>query len=124
MIDLQLVETARTLTGLIRENLAVGEAQAKITHEVVAAVGRAGFFRLFAPKEVGGLEATPQTSIAVIEVLASADPAVGWYVANSAPACLISASLPEQQRTELFDDTDANFGNSASMTGRSVPVSD
>lgn len=123
MIDTQLIETAKGLTGVIRENIAAGEARAQIVPEVVAAVGRAGLFRLYAPKEVGGLEANPQTCISVMEVIASADPAVAWYIANSAPACLIAASLPDGERDELFADRDTNFGFSASMLGRAIPVS-
>ena len=112
MLDTHLIEIARGLTGIIRENITAGEARAQIVPEVVAAVGRAGLFRLCAPKEVGGLEADPQTCISVMEVIASADPAVAWYIANSTPACLIAASLPVDERDELFADRDANFGNS------------
>lgn len=122
MLNTQLIETAKGLTGIIRDNLAAGEARAQIVPEVVAAVGRAGLFRLYAPKEVGGLEANPPTCIAVMEVIASADPAVGWYIANSAPACLIAASLPDKERDDLFADRDANFGFSASMLGRAIAV--
>ena len=122
MLDTHLIEIARGLTGIIRENITAGEARAQIVPEVVAAVGRAGLFRLCAPKEVGGLEADPQTCISVMEVIASADPAVAWYIANSTPACLIAASLPVDERDELFADRDAYFGNSASMLGRAIPV--
>src|SRR5918992_1297664 len=92
----------RDLQPLIREHLVAGEQQARLTNEVVTAVGQAGLFRLYAPREVGGLEVPPLVMLAVLEVVSAADPAVGWYVLNSAPACLAAAYLPEAARTELF----------------------
>ena len=54
-----IITTARELQPLIREHLVAGEQQARLTKEVVTAVGQAGLFRLYAPREVGGLEVPP-----------------------------------------------------------------
>lgn len=122
MTDKNLVESAFELTTIVRENLAAGEERARLVPEVVSALGGAGFFRLYAPREVGGLEVTPATAIAVMEIIASADPAAGWYMANSIPACLIAASLQERERAELFSEPNSYFGNSAAAMGRAIVV--
>lgn len=117
-----IVATAKNLQGLISQHLTEGETRAHTTPEIVAAVGKAGMFRLYAPKEVGGLEVPPPISLAALEAIAAADPAVAWYMANSVPACLAAASLPEAERSELFADKDLNFGFSAAVLGRANPT--
>src|SRR5215204_4588181 len=116
-----IITTARDLQPLIRAHLVAGEQQARLTKEVVTAVGQAGLFRLYAPREVGGLEVPPLVMLTVLEVVSAADPAVGWYVLNSAPACLAAAYLPEAARTALFAETDRHFGFSAMPVGRAIP---
>jgi indole-3-acetate monooxygenase len=93
-----IITTALDLQPLIRQHLVEGEQRARLTNEVVTAVGQAGLFRLYAPREVGGLEVPPPVALAVIEAVSAADPAVGWYMLNSTPACLAAASLPERAR--------------------------
>ena len=56
---MNLVTAALELQPLIRKYLGKGEQEARLVNEVFAAVGQAGLFRLFAPHEVGGLEASP-----------------------------------------------------------------
>ena len=119
-----IITTAHDLQPLIRQHLVEGEQRARLTNEVVTAVGQAGLFRLYAPQEVGGLEVPPPVALAAIEAVSAADPAVGWYMLNSIPACLAAASLPESARTELFAEPHRNFGFSAVPGGRATPVED
>jgi alkylation response protein AidB-like acyl-CoA dehydrogenase len=122
MISHPIVTTAYELQPLIRQHLVAGEQRARLTKEVVTAVGQAGLFRLHAPREVGGLEVPPPVALAVVEAVSAADPAVGWYMGNSIPACLATAFLPEHARAELFAEPNLNFGFSAMPGGRAVPV--
>lgn len=122
MVPHPIIATARELQPLIRQYLEEGEQRARLTPEVVTAVGKAGFFRMFAPCEVGGLEIPPPVALAVFEAVSAADPAVGWYMGNSAPACIAAAYLPESARAELFAETDRHFGFSGPPTGRAIPV--
>src|SRR5688500_9086611 len=104
------ITTAHELQPVIRQHLVEGDKRARLTNEVVTAVGQAGFFRLYAPPEVDGLEVPPPVALAVIEAVSAADPAVGWYILNSIPACLAAASLTERARAELFAEPHRNFG--------------
>lgn len=117
-----VVMAARELQPLIHKHLVEGEQRARLTKEVVTHVGQAGLFRLYAPREVGGLEVSPPVALAVLEVVSAADPAVGWYIGNSVPACLAAAFLPERARAELFAEPDLNFGFSGAPVGRAVPI--
>jgi indole-3-acetate monooxygenase len=117
-----IITTARELQPLIREHLVAGEQQARLTKEVVTAVGQAGLFRLYAPREVGGLEVPPPVVLTVMAIISAADPAVGWYVLNSMPSCVVAAFLPEAARAKLFAETDRHFGFSRPALGRALPV--
>ena len=90
---MDLVTAALELQPIIRKYLDTGEQEARLANEVFAAVGQAGLFRLFAPHEVGGLEAPPTVALAAIEAVSAADPAVGWCIGNSQPACLAAGWL-------------------------------
>ena len=116
------VAAAVGLQPLIREHLVEGEKRARLTPEVVTAVGQAGLFRMFAPREVGGLEVPPPVAFSVFEMISGADPAVAWYMGNSSPACIIAGSLPEQERAELFAEPDRHFGFSQAPTSRGIPT--
>ncbi|MBV1879572.1 MAG: acyl-CoA dehydrogenase family protein [Pseudomonadales bacterium] len=122
MQEESIVDVARTLKPLIVEQRNAGEKRARLMPEVVEAVGKAGFFRLFAPQEVGGLEVSLTDAFAATVEISSADPAVGWYMVNSMGACMMSAKLPEEQRNTLFAEPDRNFGFSAVALARAKPT--
>ena len=63
---MDLVATALELQPIIRKYLDTGEQEARLANEVFVAVGQAGLFRLFAPHEVGGLEASPAVAFALL----------------------------------------------------------
>ncbi len=115
-------DIAIALQPLIVEHRREGEVNARLAREVVSAVGRAGMFRMFAPREVGGLELTPSEAFRATVAISAADPAVGWYVVNSMAACLIAAALPEAERQTLFVEPDRNFGFSAVALAKATPV--
>ena len=117
-----IIDTARDLQPLISQYLEEGERRARLAPEVVSAVGQAGLFRLFAPREVGGLEVSLPVALAAVEVVGAADPAVGWYMINSMRPSLATAHVPEAERAELFAEPDRNFGNSPLPGGKATPV--
>lgn len=117
-----IIDTARDLQALISEHLEEGERRARLAPEVVSAAGEAGLFRLFAPREAGGLEVSLPVALTVVEIVGAADPAVGWYMINSMRPSLATAHVPEAERAELFAQPDRNFGNSPLPGGKATPV--
>lgn len=120
MSDHSLVAAARELKPLIEKRRPEGESQAHLTREIVKACGEAGFFRMTAPKEVGGYEMLPSDVAKVTQIVSSADPAVGWYIQNSIPAGLAAARLEEAARNALFENPNLNFGNGGMPGGTAV----
>jgi len=110
------------LQPLIAEHRREGEINAQLNSDVVSAVGKAGMFRMFAPKEVGGLELKPSDAFRATVAISAGDPAVSWYVVNSMAPCLFSAALPEAERNALFAEPDRNFGFSAVALAKATPV--
>jgi alkylation response protein AidB-like acyl-CoA dehydrogenase len=117
-----IIETARDLQPLIAKHVEEGERRARLVPEVVAAAGEAGLFRLFAPREVGGLEVSLPVALAATEIIGAADSAVGWYMINSMRPSLATARVPEAERAELYAEPDRNFGNSPLPGGKATPV--
>ena len=116
------IAAARALQPLISEKRRDGELRARLVPEVVAAVGKAGLFRLFAPREVGGLEVTPAEAFRATAEIAAADPAVSWYMVNSIPACMAAAVIPEAESRQLFAEPERNFGFSAVALATAKPA--
>lgn len=122
MSNKSVEQVAIDLQPLLVEHRREGETQARLASPVVNAVGKAGLFRLFAPKEVGGLEVSPPDAFRATVAISAADPAVGWYMVNSMAACMIAAALPETERNALFGEPDLNFGFSAVALAKATPV--
>jgi len=115
-------DIAKGLQPIIVEHRREGEINASLSSEVVSSVGKAGMFRMFAPKEVGGLELTPSEAFRATVAISAADPAVGWYAVNSMAGCMIAAALPDAERNALFVEPDRNLGFSAVALAKATPV--
>jgi alkylation response protein AidB-like acyl-CoA dehydrogenase len=74
------VGAARALRPVIEEGAAEGERLGYIPDKVVRAIADAGLFGLFVPREMGGIEADPDTYISTIEELSYADGSTGWVL--------------------------------------------
>jgi alkylation response protein AidB-like acyl-CoA dehydrogenase len=112
-----LVAAARDLAPLIREYADEAERERQLSEPVVAALHRAGIFRMWVPRELGGPEADPVTFMRVLEELARADGSVAWVVANCASFSSYTALLPEEGAHEVWDDLAALVARSGSRRG-------
>lgn len=117
-----IVDIATALRPLISEHRREGEKRARLSNEVIQAAGKAGLFRMFAPKEVGGLEVTPVEAFNATVEISAADPALSWLIVNSMAPCMMSALLPEAERNAMFSEPDRNFGFSAVALAEATPV--
>ena len=75
-----LVQQAAGLQALVCERAAAAERAGGPDREVVRAMADAGLFAMCAPQALGGAEADPLSTIAVIETIAQADGATGWVL--------------------------------------------
>jgi alkylation response protein AidB-like acyl-CoA dehydrogenase len=105
-----IVLEARRLVPLLQRWRGWADEHARMAREVVDAAGRAGMFRLSAPREVGGVEASLPEQLAVYEELGRGDPNVAWCAANAAVAGRAAVLLDDAARRQVFADRDAYFG--------------
>jgi len=80
-----LVQVASELGPFISQNISTEENNGRLSAEVVQTLKKTGFYKLFLPKSLGGLEADPVTVAKIVEEVAKHNTAAGWslMVANT-----------------------------------------
>jgi len=97
------VARASALFPLLDEHAATGDARGQLADEVVEALHRERLWGMWVPRELGGLELDPLSSLEVIEALTYADPSVGWVQMAAALAIGTGgAYLGDEAVEELF----------------------
>jgi 3-hydroxy-9,10-secoandrosta-1,3,5(10)-triene-9,17-dione monooxygenase len=99
----ELVERARALQPLLRENAAEGELLRRLPGTVSDALREAGMFRLLTPRRFGGYAIDLRTVIEVTETLGEADGSASWLVSvGSVAAWMIGHLCSAQAQAEIF----------------------
>jgi 3-hydroxy-9,10-secoandrosta-1,3,5(10)-triene-9,17-dione monooxygenase len=97
-----LLARARDLVPVLSEHAARGEDDRRLTDEAVAALRRAGMFRLSAPRRVGGHEVDTRTCLDVCAELAHGDGSASWVTALMNTGAYLVGLLPDRARDEVF----------------------
>lgn len=100
------------------------EADRRLPPVAVAALVRAGVFKLLVPKVFGGSQSHPATMVAVIEQIARADGSAGWCTMVGATSGLMSVHLDEDIAREVYGPEDAVTCGVFAPMGRAVPSGD
>src|SRR5690349_5677701 len=79
-----LLEAARRLAPLVRENAARIDADRELPKPVFHALADAGFYLMGVPRVVGGLETDFPTYVQVIEEVGKADASTAWTISQGA----------------------------------------
>jgi alkylation response protein AidB-like acyl-CoA dehydrogenase len=117
------VEAARSLSTTIRDAADATERGRRVPPELVAALARAGLFRLCVPRTLGGGEADVATLLGAIEEVARADGSTGWVVMIGATTGLVAAFLPDDAAREIYGrDADAVTGGVVAPRGKATIV--
>jgi hypothetical protein len=82
------------------------EALRRLPADLVAELRAAGFFRMGRSRAKGGPQMTLPQHLEVIEVLAHADPSVGWCVKIGTDSGLIAEFLPAEASARLLPHPD------------------
>jgi len=99
-----LLERASALESIIREHADVTERERRLARPVLEAMRGAGLFRMFTPRELGGLEADPVTVARVAEEIARFDSAAAWALQAGSSGAWWASHLPDAGVAELFAD--------------------
>ena len=119
----RLIETARSLAPEIRGYRDEIERSRRLPAPLVTALVEAGFFRMYVPKTLGGLEVDPVTLLRVVEEVARVDGAVGWSLAIGAVHGALGAYLREDVARAVYcDNPHTVVAGSVNASGKALAV--
>jgi alkylation response protein AidB-like acyl-CoA dehydrogenase len=102
----RILVNARAMAPAIAERSREIEALRRLPADLVAELRAAGFFRMGRSRAKGGPQMTLVEHLEVIEVLAHADPSVGWCVKIGTDSGLLAEFLPPEASARLLPDPD------------------
>jgi Acyl-CoA dehydrogenases len=103
------IQVATKLGPSISETVNEEESKGRLSETVVNALRESGFFKLFLPKSLGGLETDPLTMAKVVEEVASHNTAAGWSLMVANTTLVMLSRLPEKGIEEIFGDNPDAF---------------
>lgn len=118
-----LVDTARRLALLVRENAAQIDAARELPKPVFNALADAGLYLMCVPRAIGGLETDFPTYLQVLEELGKADASTAWTVSQGANWATYSARMSREAAREIWIETPrAVVSNSPGPSAKAVVV--
>lgn len=103
-VDEALLHAARAIGPVISSHVETTERERRLAPPVVEALRRAGLFRLFTPRTLGGLETDPVTFSRVAEEVASLDSAAAWALQAGNTGAWWASRMSPDGVAELFAD--------------------
>jgi alkylation response protein AidB-like acyl-CoA dehydrogenase len=98
----QVVAAAEDIVPILRAHAEKSESTRSLATESVAAMERAGLWRLLTPKRWGGLEADFRAQVAASATLTRGDPAAGWLLVVINAHAFVLASFPPRCQEEVY----------------------
>jgi alkylation response protein AidB-like acyl-CoA dehydrogenase len=118
-----VLEAARQLAPMVRENAEQIDAARELPKPVFHALADAGLYLMAVPRAVGGLEVDFPTYVQVIEELAKADASTAWTVSQGANWSTYSARMTREAAREIWIDTPRSVvSNTPAPTAKAVVV--
>jgi len=98
----ELLQEAIKLGPVISQNINDEENSGRLSATVVSALKEAGFYKLYLPKALGGMEADPLTVANIVEEVASHNTAAGWSLMVANTTLTMLSRIPEKGIEEMF----------------------
>lgn len=117
-----ILANARALAPMIREQSDTIEKERCLPQPLLAAMSDAGVFRIAMPRAWGGPEMSPLEQIELMEILAYADPSVGWCASILSDSGFYAGFLEEPAARKLFADLDSRCAGMLAPIGRAEIV--
>ena len=119
------VALARGFQPELRKRAGEIERARQIPADIATRFARSGFYRLCVPETLGGIEASPETTVRVIESLAEADGSAAWCIMIGSTTGLVAAYMPEAAAHAVFAaDPDLIVAGVFAPRGRAVDEGD
>ena len=97
-----LLAKVEELAPLIEASADESERSRRLALPVVEAMSRAGLFRLWVPRSLGGAEADIATVVRVVEAVSRVDGAAGWCLTIAGNTCLPAGYLPSRAARDIY----------------------
>lgn len=104
-----LLETASEIGPGLSQSIAEEENNGRLSRPVFNKLKDAGFFRLFLPESLGGIEADPLTTAKVVEEIARHNTAAGWCLMVANTATWWCSRLSEEGISEIYENGPDTF---------------
>src|SRR5262252_4750880 len=117
----KVLETAKAFRRRILAERDRIESERRLPDNLVRALARAGFFRIYLPEPYGGLDFSPLAAMEVFEELARADASVAWCVWNG-NTYWTTVRWAKEVAHAVFADPDVILANSTRPSGRADVV--
>lgn len=93
---------ARAMAPLVAEHRGNFDRDRNLPSILVDAMHQAGFFRLWLPRALGGVELDPLSFLAVTEELSRQDASLGWCETLAAGTARMAGAMAEASAREIF----------------------
>ena len=120
--DAELLERAERLAGEIAARAAEVEEARRIPSDLSRKMAEAGFYRMFVPAAVGGLEASPIIGARVFETIAHADASAAWVAFIGATSGTALAQIPAATAREVFSTPETMIAGVFAPNGKAERV--
>lgn len=117
-----LVERVSQLSGDLRERAGWAEQHRRLADETIAALARAGVFKLRVPAQYGGYESDTRTLVDVGAELGRADGSVGWTASVYWIPTWMVGQFPDEAQAEVFATPDVRVCGTLSPAGLATPA--
>lgn len=119
----QLLQSLRALAPTLSARSQEIEDARRLPADLLSALKEAGVFRMFVPRDFGGLAVDLRTGLEALELLSRADGAVGWTCMIGAEAPQLFALLDRHRFAELYaSGPDVILGGGFNAQGVARPI--
>jgi indole-3-acetate monooxygenase len=95
------------LAPLVERERARIDEERELPDSVGHALAEAGFYHIYAPKALGGMELDPVAGFRVIAAVSELDGSVGWNAMISGAYSFLAGRLPDGTAREIYSDRGA-----------------
>jgi alkylation response protein AidB-like acyl-CoA dehydrogenase len=99
----QILDSINDIAPILSQHVEEEEKTGRLSAPVVDALRTGGFFKLFLPKSLGGLEVDPLTMAKIVEGVARYNTAAGWSLMVTNTTLPMLSRIPEDGIDEIFD---------------------
>ena len=97
-----LLDAVRALEPVIRGHADEAELSHRLSPPVVHAMASAGFFRMWLPRSLGGLEVTPLTFYRIVEEVSRLDGSTGWCLFIGGATVVMGTFLADRAAEDVY----------------------